>query len=327
MGTRRGFLGTAASAPLIAGALAPPASPARASDTIAAGSRRQLLFDDFLLSPGGAEFADYPYNIRWALASVEKSPGTNLLTPSEPETSTAWLSVLRDGGKFRLWYNAGLKARQGLVVSYAESEDGIEWRKPPVSAEKNNVVFTGPPDAWSFEFGTVFIDPAASPRERYKMIGPTWESRHIYPFENRPYVPEAGMLRGAFSADGIHWEPYPEMFLGRYTDSQNVAAYDAALGAYVAYIRGSATYGGLAVGDRPVRAARARGSAPRIGGFPPLVAAGDCARAGFRRRPERGLLQQRLLTIRGRGPRALPVPFGLPSSRRQVPRAGGGEPR
>jgi hypothetical protein len=257
MGTRRGFLGTAASAPAIAGALPPPGAGPKPTDTIDAGSRRQLLFDDFLLSPGGAEFADYPYNIRWALASVEKSPGTNLLTASEPgESSTAWVSVLRDGGKFRLWYNAGLKSGGGLVVSYAESEDGIEWRKPPVGAANNNVVFTGPPDAWSLELGNVFIDPAASPRERYKMIGPTWESRHIYPFENRPYVPEAGMLRGAFSADGIHWEPYPEMFLGRYTDSQNVATYDPSLGAYVGYIRGSGTYGGLAVGDRPVRAAR-----------------------------------------------------------------------
>ncbi len=121
-----------------------------------------------------------------------------------------WMSVLYDEGRYRLWYNLhkefprvpGEKP-QGPCVAYAESDDGLSWRKPTFSHvkrygfEESNIVFTGGPDSWSMELGNVFVDPVAPAEERYKMLYPTWESGHIYgAVDGVPYVPEAGVLRG-----------------------------------------------------------------------------------------------------------------------------------
>jgi hypothetical protein len=103
------------------------------------------------------------------------------------------------------------------------------------------------------ELGNVFRDPSAKPDERYKMFYSVWENKHAYPHEGTPYAAEAGMLRGAYSGDGLNWTPYPHIFLGRYPDSQNVATYDPVLGKYVGYIRMKVPqYGALNVGEHPV---------------------------------------------------------------------------
>ena len=252
----------------VAGAFAAPLEP-RWEVTV--GTRRQLLFDDFLMGIGDARHDSYPHHIRWSVGTVERSPDERLLFADEPwEDRMMWMSVLYDEGRYRLWYNLhkefprvpGEKP-QGPCVAYAESDDGLSWRKPTFSHvkrygfEESNIVFTGGPDSWSMELGNVFVDPVAPAEERYKMLYPTWESGHIYgAVDGVPYVPEAGVLRGAHSPDGIHWTRYQHIFLGRYTDSQNVATYDPVLGKYVAYVRTMSSHGGLNIGDHPVRATR-----------------------------------------------------------------------
>jgi hypothetical protein len=68
---------------------------------------------------------------------------------------------------------------------------------------------------------------------------------------------EAGVMRGAYSSDGIGWTRYQQIFLGSYMDSQNVAVYDPDLRKYVAYIRyKNAKYGGLEAGEHRVVPAR-----------------------------------------------------------------------
>ncbi|MCX6622571.1 MAG: hypothetical protein NTY38_16180, partial [Acidobacteria bacterium] len=120
-------------------------------------------------------------------------------------------------------------------------------------SRKNNLVYSGPPDAWSIELGSVFRDPVAKAADRFKMIHSSREGRHVWPFGEYPYVPEAGVLKGAYSADGLNWTTYPAMFLGRIPDTQSVATYDPTLQKYVAYVRHHSSYGGLNVGENAVR--------------------------------------------------------------------------
>ena len=71
-------------------------------------------------------------------------------------------SVLRDGGMLRMWYHAIPRdwdyQADMSSIAYAESDDGINWRKPalgilPHGAEPNNLTDLG------LHSATVFIDP------------------------------------------------------------------------------------------------------------------------------------------------------------------------
>src|ERR1044072_5162161 len=127
------------------------AASAAVKSALDVGSRRQLLFDDFLLSMGSPQTEDIPYGIRWVLGKAVKSSAKTLLVPDQPwESMTYWVCVLRDGGKYRLWYNASLNDTR-LYIAYAESDDGLNWRKPVLNlvnwrgSKANNIVFAAEP--------------------------------------------------------------------------------------------------------------------------------------------------------------------------------------
>lgn len=216
------------------------------------GKTRQLLFDDFLLS-GGSAYDQFPYGIQFSLGKVVKH-GEPLFVAAKPwEDSIAWVSVLPDGGKFRMWYNSGHEGHQGLVVSYAESEDGLHFERKPLgvtewrSSRENNIVYTGGHMGVSPELGNVFIDPNAEEGERYKLIHAEWHGPFIFDLlkHRGVFTGKAGTLRGAYSADGIHWTRYLENYTGYYPDSQNSATWDPTLRKYVIYHRRGSEYGGL----------------------------------------------------------------------------------
>ncbi len=220
------------------------------------GDRRQLLFDDFFVAMG-ARPDQFPRGIRWANASVAKH-GAPLFAGEPPwEHSTAWASVLRDSGRFRMWYNSGHADHRGLLVSYAESADGLHFTRKPLGllefkgSTANNLVFSGGLNGVSPEMGNVFCDPTAPTAERYKLIYTDWEGRHVF---DQPFTHDVGMLRGAASPDGLQWDRYYHNFTSRYCDSQNSACWDPDLGRYVVYHRAFGRYGGLQVGDLTVEA-------------------------------------------------------------------------
>ena len=219
--------------------------------TIAVGAERQLFFDDFFIAMGSRP-DQYPWGIRWVNAPVEKH-GEPLFAGEAPwEASSAWVSVMRDGGRFRMWYNSGHEDHRGLLVSYAESADGLHFERCKQGlvefkgSTDNNVVFDGGFNAISPEMGNIFIDPTAPENERYKMIYTDWEGPHIF---EQPFTHNVGVLRGAASPDGLHWRRYYDNFLGKYCDSQNSACWDPELDRYVAYHRTTATHGALQVDD------------------------------------------------------------------------------
>lgn len=220
------------------------------------GGERQLLFDDFFISMG-ARPEQYPYNIHWVNAPIAMH-GSPIFEGEEPwETSSAWLSVLKEGGTYRMWYNSGHEDHRGLVVSYAESDDGVHFERKKLGlvefkgSTDNNIVFDGDLHGISPEFGNVFIDPDALDDERYKMIYTDWSSSKM---SELPFTHNVGMLRGAASPDGLHWQRYYDNFTGHYCDSQNSACWDEALGRYVVYHRTFGSYGELDAGPTKVEA-------------------------------------------------------------------------
>jgi hypothetical protein len=266
MNSRRGFLKTVGGVGAAAGGMslglgasraAAQGAPAsgRPSGNIFVGSRRQLLFDDFFVGPGNNFHESIPYGICWSLGKVQKSPSGNIFAGNEPwHDITTWFNVLYEDGRYRMWYNAGKKGTHGGFVCYAESDDGIAWRKPILNlverdgSKQNNIVYAGGPapgKGVGVELGNVFRDLIAKPEERYKMIYPSWEGNPS----------EEGVTLGATSPDGLHWTRTRHFFLSRYCDCQNVAMYDSVLGKYVAYVRwnSAALYGELNAGEHPVR--------------------------------------------------------------------------
>jgi hypothetical protein len=228
----------------------------RRVEAVDVGAERQLLVDDFLLSLGG-NHEQYPRGIRWSVGPVEKHPAALFEGQAPWEESSAWLCVRREEGIYRMWYNSNQKTRRGMYVSYAESDDGVEFvrrNQGQVELEgttDNNVVFDGGLNGISPEFGTVFIDPHALEGERYKMIYTDWNGPEVF---DLPFTHNVGFLRGAASPDGIQWTRYYDNFLGRYCDSQNTVSWDETLGRYVAYHRTSAQYGGVEAGTYRVPA-------------------------------------------------------------------------
>lgn len=87
---------------------------------------------------------------------------------------TIYGSVLREDGKFRMWYHA-IPADWDMQsdmssIAYAESEDGIHWTKPAL-----NILEHGPGPNNLTNLGlhsaTVFIDPDGPPSCRYRATG------------------------------------------------------------------------------------------------------------------------------------------------------------
>jgi len=107
-------------------------------------------------------------------------------------------TVLRDNGIFRMWYQAWprdwKKGSYSSLIGYAESDDGLAWRKPKLGlvdykgkGKDNNLI-----DIFGHSF-TVFIDPDASADSRYRA------TMFLNGKGGQGYYT-------AHSADGLKWE-------------------------------------------------------------------------------------------------------------------------
>ncbi len=146
-------------------------------------------------------------------------------------------TVLRDGALYRMYYrgaSAGMPDRkQQQVVCYAESDDGVVWRKPNLGlceydgSKENNIILLDDATDVAHNF-TPFLDgnPQCPPDERYKAVAGRASRKGLF---------------GYVSADGLHWRRISETPLldkrdGDF-DSQNLCFWDAARGAYALYFR------------------------------------------------------------------------------------------
>ncbi|NLY03087.1 MAG: hypothetical protein GXY83_44115 [Rhodopirellula sp.] len=173
---------------------------------LALGATRELFLDDALIATSR--------NITRRVHSAEKHPGNPLLRPTESwegEDAILYGSVLREEGKYRMWYHVA------RGVAYAESPDGLAWAKPRLDAvridgRKTNLVIHGKASkgepGWLPYFYEVFgvhrDDRDPDPTRRYKMGFLSIDREYRGPLES-PFHPERRGLGVAASSDGIHW--------------------------------------------------------------------------------------------------------------------------
>ncbi|HJN08655.1 MAG: hypothetical protein QGH33_00865 [Pirellulaceae bacterium] len=137
-----------------------------AAEPIDIGTQTQLFCDDFLIesNDGAKRKLHQPQK-------VNNGQPVILLDKPWEEVGTPILGgVLRDKGKFRIWYRGGGGGPRGGVWCYADSEDGLEWKKPSLGLiehqgnRNNNIYVLGQPQAF-----TPFVDPnETDPARRYK---------------------------------------------------------------------------------------------------------------------------------------------------------------
>lgn len=197
------------------------------------GSRRELFVDDFLIDKliGGAERRLHhptPQDIAIKFDAPWEGSGSSYAT------------VFRDGDLYRMYYRglqytvtAGkLVAPHKPVTCYAESRDGIIWKKPELGlfewdgSKENNIVWKDGRAADNF---TPFKDtrPGVPKDQQYKAVA---------------YADQRGRAMAAYvSPDGLRWRllsEKPVLTVGPDTfDSQNVAFWDEHRSEYRAFFR------------------------------------------------------------------------------------------
>lgn len=216
------------------GSLALAEGPAD-SDLAPVGLRKQLFLDDYVV----AETA----HVTRELGQVTKAHGGRPVLVADKPWEQADVfrlgSVMRDGDRFRMWYQLN-----DDLFGYAESPDGLRWTKPNLKlreyegSEVNNLLLDN--------LGVnCFLDlHETDPMHRYKSAyGPS----------TPPY---AACL--AHSPDGIHWTPYNDgkPVTGRAADTLNQLLWDENAGLYRLYTRtdyGKGRYAGTLDEDRGTR--------------------------------------------------------------------------
>lgn len=212
---------------------APPGAP------VDIGSRRELFVDDFLIDRlgGGAELRLHHPEPREIVLVLD--------APWEGSGSSGYHSVFRDGDLYRMYYKGWQISFDpekkkiepaSSTMSYAESTDGIHWRKPSLglveykgSKDNNIVLLDGIVQGRRIVAGVTAIlkdeNPAANPDARYKaFVLTTSPLKGIIPFK---------------SADGLRWVPMSEkpVLTNGAFDNQNLAFWSPAEGKYRAYWR------------------------------------------------------------------------------------------
>ena len=210
------------------------AQPAGVTDI---GARRELFVDDALVDrlAGKAELRLHQ-PVPQELVIVHDAPWEG--------SGSGYHSLFKDGNLYRMYYKAWQRTRgpgavntdaNPLLCCYAESDDGIHWRKPALglhefngSNANNIVMITGTVGSVDADAGhpAVFKDenPQAALDARYKAILRSRKPKGLLAFK---------------SPDGIHWSPMadkPIITDGAF-DSQNLAFWDTARGEYRAYWR------------------------------------------------------------------------------------------
>lgn len=178
---------------------------------------------DMVLFPFDDHTIPWRDNLKLTLAPPRKYPGNPIIKPGPIESPDGYEcivygTVIKQGTRFRMWYLAGPRADGRIPgdpermefyrpVAYAESADGIHWKKPDLDLvefrgnKNNNLVLIEPanePFARPFDFVAVFYEPEDHPERRYKMAYITYVTKG----EKNLCATTAT----AVSPDGLRWK-------------------------------------------------------------------------------------------------------------------------
>lgn len=208
------------------------AAGALAAEPVFLGDRRELFVDHYLIEQlDGAE-----------LRPGQPRRAEIVLKFDQPwEYAAGFVSVIKDGGVYRLYYRGGRKGpdgkydENGEVTCYAESRDGIAWTKPTLGmhtshgrSDTNILIGTGG-HRITHNFSPLLDDrPGVPAAERYKAVGGKGPTG----------APSPGLFRYV-SADGIVWKRFSDepLFAGYALDSLNVLTWLPEEQCYAVYLR------------------------------------------------------------------------------------------
>ena len=203
------------------------ASMAWADKPIDIGSRRELMVDDYLIDrfEGGARLELHHPAAREVVLKHDRPWSGN---------NGSYYGAFKDGDIYRMYYLSyqvqymprDAKPHE-MYACYAESNDGIHWKRPELGivehngSKKNNIIWAGH-EAHDF---TPFKDsnPDCKADAKYKAVGNNCQ----------------GGLVAFKSPDGIHWTKLQEkpIITGHAFDSQNQAFWDPIDKQYRCYLR------------------------------------------------------------------------------------------
>lgn len=195
-----------------------------------------------------ARIIDKTENAKLTLGNVTKDSRNPLFKEDKPwevRFDNLYANVLYDSaaGKYKCWYSpfivdpgtskipveqrkqirypAGRMGKREMGVCYAESDDGIHWRKPNLGiiefngSRENNIVMRAAHGAGVFR-----DEHETDSRRRYKMFF------------------KRGKMKAAFSADGLHWgDAFDCKGLDVAGDTHNNALWVPTLNKYVGITR------------------------------------------------------------------------------------------
>ena len=221
------------------------AAPLAAAVTLAAAAPAERVF--FAFDDHSIPWHD---NLQFTLVPATKHPANPVLRagpPGAPDHGHAILygTVLHDGAKFRMWYlgmpDTSFEAwRQSRwrPMCYAESDDGVVWRKPELGlvevngSRRNNACLVESPDFFLTrvdDFISVLHDPAdPDPQRRFKCafiahipsdkakgglrdlgdgkgVFTANEEGRVGVKQKAAAAPRIAMMVTATSADGLRW--------------------------------------------------------------------------------------------------------------------------
>lgn len=242
----RGWL----AAVLFSGALATGATAA----PLELGDRLELMIDHYLI--------DRLDGVSLELAHPQRAE--IVLAFDQPwEHGVNYATVLKDGPLYRLYYR-GIEAgpdgdlgAAGEVTCYAESTDGIHWRKPALGLQAyrdrhdtNIILGPDPVHRVTHNFAPFLDDrPGVPPGERYKAVGGLFHDNSAL-VPDREKMRTSGGLWRFVSKDGIHWSRFGDapLFAGYALDTLNALAWLPAEQCYAIYLR---TWSEGGTPDRP----------------------------------------------------------------------------
>ncbi len=145
--------------------------------------------------------------VKLEMVRPDKHPGNPILErgkTGEPDAQRANSpSVIYDNGLWRMWYAATFGNWYKSLVGYAESDDGITWRKPELGlfeyrgSVRNNIIRA----ERGMSTVSVIYDKEAPPEYRYVMAGEdmSWWGGWT--------LDAPSTTRLDVSPDGFHWKP------------------------------------------------------------------------------------------------------------------------
>jgi len=156
-------------------------------------------------------------NLKLTLVKPDKHPDNPLVRRGGEGTVDEkgvqfYGSVVRHDGKFKMWYiamdDSALRVSRmglsGMVPAYAESDDGIHWKKPELGLvehqgnTRNNLVLMDPPGTCGIHLIVIHEPDDPDPTRQFKMMLTSLTRLEEIPRTVSTSIP-------FFSSDGLRW--------------------------------------------------------------------------------------------------------------------------